>query len=55
LNEIRDNELYKEVGFETWDSCLKHLAKDMDVDKRQLQKLMDCAQIRAVLPDFPHQ
>jgi hypothetical protein len=51
LKEIRDNELYKEDGFETFENYLKHFAKDRDIDRRQLEKLLRYADIQSVLPN----
>src|SRR5215472_1563249 len=54
LKEIRDDELYKEDDFETWDAYLrKRVEIDFGVKQTQVRELLVCAQVRIKLPDLP--
>jgi hypothetical protein len=54
LKEIRDDELYKEGGFESWDQYLRRrVAEEFGIERSQAFKLIACAQIRAKLPGPP--
>jgi hypothetical protein len=53
LKEIRDNELYKEDGFETWYRYLRErIGEVFGIEKSQAHSLIACAQIRTKLPDI---
>ena len=52
LKEIRDDRLYEEDGFETWDAYLKQrVGEDFGIEKTQVQRLINAAIIRPKLPD----
>jgi hypothetical protein len=52
LMEIRDDELYKEDGFPTWDRYLKErVGRDFGIEERQVYNLIACAQIRTKIPE----
>lgn len=52
LKEIRDDELYKEDGFETWDAYLKQrVGADFGIEKSQVYHLITASTIRPKLPD----
>jgi len=52
LKEIRDDELYREDGFETWDAYLKQrVGEDFGIERTQVQNLITAATIRPKLPD----
>jgi hypothetical protein len=52
LKEIRDDELYKEAGFATWDEYLKkRVGQQFGIEDDQARRLITCAQIRGKLPD----
>jgi hypothetical protein len=52
LKEIRDHELYKEDGFDTWDRYLKErVGHVFGIEETQARKLIACAQIRTKLPE----
>lgn len=51
LKEIRDDELYREDGFATWDAYLKErVGDDFGIERTQAFNLIACAQVRAKLP-----
>jgi hypothetical protein len=53
LKEIRDDELYREAGLETWDRYLKERVKvEFGIERTQALQLIACAQIRVKLPDI---
>jgi hypothetical protein len=53
LKEIRDDELFKEGGFEKWSHYLKQrVGEEFGIEKSQAQKLIQCAEIRPKLPDL---
>jgi hypothetical protein len=53
LKEIRDDELYQEDSFETWDAYLKErVATEFGIEERQVRYLISSAQIRTKLPDL---
>lgn len=58
LKEIRDDELYKEDGFDTWDAYLKQrVGQDFGIEQRQAQILINASVVRMKLPDakiLPH-
>ncbi len=52
LKEIRDEELYREDGFETWDAYLKNrVGEDFGIEKSHVYRLITAATIRPKLPD----
>jgi hypothetical protein len=52
LKEIRDDELYREDGFETWDAYLKQrVGDDFGIERSQVQRLINASIIRPKLPD----
>lgn len=52
LKEIRDDELYKEDGFEKWDHYLKQrVGLEFGIEKTQAFQLIQCAEIRPKLPN----
>ncbi len=52
LREIRDDELFKEDGFEKWEHYLKQRVGDQfGIEMRHAQRLIQCAEIRPKLPD----
>jgi hypothetical protein len=52
LKEIRDDLLYKEDGFETWDQYLnERVAEDFGIEERQVFNLIACAQVREKIPE----
>ena len=52
LKEIRDEELYAEAGFETWDAYLKdRVGEEFGIEQAQAFRLMQAATIRPKLPD----
>lgn len=54
LKEIRDEELYREDGFETWTVYLKvRVGEAFGIEKSQADVLIRCAEIRPKLPDLP--
>src|SRR5262245_16029502 len=54
LIEIRDDQLYKEGGFDTWDAYLTvRVAKDFGIRRTQAYQLIACSQIRTKLPELP--
>lgn len=54
LKEIRDDELFKEDGFESWERYLKErVGMEYGIERTQAFQLIACAQIRAKLPDLP--
>ncbi|HUW30158.1 MAG TPA: hypothetical protein VM223_00945 [Planctomycetota bacterium] len=53
LKEIRDDELFKEDGFEKWEHYLKQrVGEDFGIEKSQVRRLIQCAEIRPKLPDM---
>jgi len=53
LKEIRDDELYDEVGCATWDQYLSQRVDTVfGIARRHAQRLMVCAEIRPKLPAF---
>lgn len=54
LKEIRDDRLFLEDGFETWDAYLKErVGAEFGIEERQARALISSAQIRFKLPDPP--
>lgn len=54
LKEIRDDELYVEDGYATWDAYLKQRVSSVfGIEERQAYALVSSAQIRPKLPDLP--
>ena len=52
LKEIRDEELYKADGFETWDAYLKNrVGEEFGIERQQVLNLITAATIRPKLPD----
>jgi|LakMenEpi03Aug12_release.lakeMendotaPanAssembly.Ray.scaffolds.fasta_scaffold288600_2 hypothetical protein len=52
LKEIRDDELYREDGFDSWDAYLKNrVGEDFCIEKQQVLNLITAATIRPKLPD----
>lgn len=52
LKEIRDDELFKEDGFETWDAYLKNrVGDDFGIEKSTVYRLITASTIRPKLPD----
>ncbi len=52
LKEIRDDELYKEDGFGSWDAYLKErVGYDFGIERQQVLNLIAAAAIRPKLPD----
>lgn len=52
LKEIRDDRLYLEDGFETWDAYLKHrVGEDFGIEATYARNLISAATIRPKLPD----
>lgn len=52
LKEIRDDELYREDGFDTWDAYLKQrVGQDFGIERQQVLNLITAATIRPKLPD----
>jgi len=55
LKEIRDDELYKEDGFSTWDAYLKdRVGEEFGIEQAQAWNLIRCAQVRTKLPNLQH-
>ncbi len=53
LKEIRDDELFKEDGFDTWDRYLKErVGQEFGIEQAHVYRLISCAQIRPKLPDL---
>lgn len=53
LKEVRDDELYKEDGFETWEAYLKlRVGQDFGIERSTAFSLITAAAIRLKLPDF---
>jgi hypothetical protein len=53
LKEIRDDELFKEAGFEKWSHYLKQrVGEEFGIEKSQVKNLILCAEIRPKLPDL---
>jgi len=51
LKEIRDDELYKEDGFDTWEQYLKdRVGEQFGIERTQAFQLILCAQVRPKLP-----
>jgi hypothetical protein len=54
LKEIRDDFLYKEDGFTSWENYLRErVGEQFGIEKTQANKLIACAQIREKMPDNP--
>jgi hypothetical protein len=52
LMEIRDERLYEEDGFETWDRYLKdRVGEEFGIEETHVRRLIVCAQVRPKLPD----
>jgi hypothetical protein len=52
LKEIRDYELYKDAGFDTWDGYLKQrIGEQFGIEEAHTRRLILCAQVRPKLPD----
>lgn len=52
LKEIRDDELYREDGFDTWDAYLKdRVGQDFGIEATYARNLISAATIRPKLPD----
>ena len=52
LKEIRDDELYREDGFDTWDAYLKtRVGHDFGIERSYAFNLITAATIRPKLPD----
>ena len=52
LKEIRDDELYRENGYETWDAYLKQrVGEEFGIEKSHVYRLIQCSTIRTKLPD----
>jgi hypothetical protein len=52
LKEIRDDELYREDGFDTWDAYLRdRVGLDFGIEATQVRNLINAATIRPKLPD----
>jgi hypothetical protein len=52
LREIRDDELYRDLGFDTWERYLRErVGADLGIEKSQANYLIACAQVRTKLPD----
>lgn len=52
LKEIRDDLLYKEDGFETWDAYLKErVGEQFGIEQAHVYRLIACAQVRPKLPE----
>jgi hypothetical protein len=52
LKEIRDDELYKEDGFDTWDAYLKQrVSLDFGIEGSYAVRLINAAIVRPKLPD----
>lgn len=52
LKEIRDDELFKEDRFDTWDAYLKQrVGQDFGIEATQVRNLINAAMIRPKLPD----
>jgi hypothetical protein len=52
LKKIRDDRLYREAGFETWDAYLKErVGNEFGIEERHARSLISCAQIRQCLPE----
>jgi hypothetical protein len=52
LMEIREDHLFKEAGFVTWDAYLKErVGCDFGIERAQAFRLIACAQIRSKLPE----
>lgn len=52
LKEIRDDELYREDGFETWEAYLsKRVGEVFGIEATQVRTLINAATIRPKLPD----
>jgi hypothetical protein len=52
LKEIRDEELYKQDGFETWDAYLnERVGETLGIEKAHAFRLIACAQIRPKLSE----
>jgi hypothetical protein len=52
LKEIRDDLLYREDGFDTWDAYLKErVDEEFGIEERWARKLIVSAQVRPKLPD----
>lgn len=53
LKEIRDDRLYEEDGFESWQRYLKErVGQDFEIEEAQVRRLIVCAQVRIKLPDL---
>lgn len=53
LKEIRDEELYKEDGFEKWSHYLKQrVGEHFGIERSQVKSLIQCAEIRPKLPEL---
>lgn len=53
LREIRDDELFKEGGFDKWDHYLKQrVGLEFGIEGRHAKRLIQCAEIRPKLPDL---
>jgi hypothetical protein len=54
LKEIRDDHLYEEAGFDSWERYLKdRVGDEFGIERRQAFNLIAFAQIRLRLPDPP--
>jgi hypothetical protein len=52
LKEIRDEELFKEAGFATWDAYLKdRVGQEFGIERAHAYRLILCAQVRERVPD----
>lgn len=55
LAEIRDDRLYDEAGFESWEKYLRQrVAEEFGIEKTQANKMIQAAVIRLKLPDLPN-
>lgn len=53
LREIRDDRLYEEDGFESWEQYLtERVGEEFGVERAHACKLIQCAEIRPKLPDL---
>lgn len=53
LKEIRDDELFKEDGFDTWDAYLKQrVGLDFGIEEAQVRRLITASTIRPKLPEM---
>jgi hypothetical protein len=52
LKEIRDNQLYMDEDFATFEAYLQQFAKNLGVDRRNLENLLRYADFRSALSNI---